>query len=47
MQGDIAMLELVERSIVVFIDRDELLLQSFQLVLVLGVVLDTCVQLLL
>ncbi len=41
------MLELMEGGIVVFVDRDEFLLQSFQLVFVLGVILDAGIQLLL
>ena len=39
------MLELVERSIIVLIDLDELLLESFQLIFILWVVLDTHVEL--
>ena len=39
------MLELVEGSIIVLIDLDELLLESFQLIFILWVVLDTHVEL--
>ena len=45
MQRYIAMLELVEGSIIVLIDLNELLLESFQLIFILWGVLDTHVEL--
>ena len=45
MKGDIAVFELMERRIVVFVYRDELLFQSLEFVIILGSVLNTHIQL--
>ena len=44
MQRDSAVLELVERCVVVFIDADELLLKSFQFVFVLRILIEKLLQ---